>query len=183
MNPKHYGTLAFGALGTMLDTGMIVVGTLLCSLGLVTFLGGFGLAGELELSTGAFLASGLLLGVVGLFALGIAAEGPLGRGRRLVGFTVWEIGIGRALASFIVGFCFLLLNGFLVGLVDELSVAIQRGVEGIHAAAIAGMVVVPLVGAPASMLLRGAPEKSAWARQLEYPVIFLVWVAATIAGL
>lgn len=182
-NAKHYGTLAYGAMGTMLNTGMIVIGTLLCSLGLATLLGGFGLFGDLELSTGAFLASGLILGVVGLFALGIAAEGPLGRGRRLVGFNVWEIGIGRAIASFLVGFGFLLLHGFLVGLVDQLSVVIQRGVEGLHAAAIAGMVVVPLVGVPTSMLMRSAPETSAWARQLEYPVIFLVWVAATMIGL
>lgn len=180
---KRYGTLAYGAVGTMLDTGLVVVGTLLTSLGLVTLLSGFGLVGDLELSTGAFLASSLILGVVGLFALGIAAEGPLGRGRRLTGFNVWEIGIGRAIAGFLVGFAFLLLEGFLVRFLGDLPAVIQRGAEGLHAAAIAGMIVVPLVGVPASLLLRSAPESSAWARQLEFPAIFLVWTGATLIGM
>lgn len=182
-NVKNYGTLAFGALGTMLDMGLVVVGTLLSSLGLATLLAGFGLVGDVDLSTGAFLSSALILGVVGLFALGIAAEGPLGRGRRLVGFTVWEIGIARAIASFLVGFGFLLLQGFLSRFLTDLPAAIQHGADGLHAAAVAGMVVVPLVAVPASMLLRTAPESSAWARQLEYPAIFLVWVVATMLGL
>ncbi len=182
-NVKNYGTLAFGALGTMFDTGLVVVGTLLTSLGLATLLAGFGLVGDVEMSTGAFLSSALILGVVGLFALGIAAEGPLGRGRRLVGFTVWEIGIARAIASFVVGFGFLVLQGFLSRFLTDLPVVIQHGADGLHAAAIAGMVVVPLVGVPASLLLRTAPENSSWARQLEYPAIFLVWVFATMIGL
>lgn len=182
-NLKHYGTLAYGAMGTMLDTGLVVVGTLLTSLGLATLLGGFGIGGEIDLSTGAFLSSALILGVVGLFALGIASEGPLGRGRRLIGFNIWEIGIGRAIAAFVVGFGFLILQGSLVGLVEDLPSVIQRGADGLHSAAVAGMVVVPLVGVPLSMLMRTVPEGYAWARRYEYFAIFVVWVAATLVGM
>jgi hypothetical protein len=180
---KHYGTLAYGAIGTMLDAGLVVVGTLFVSLGVATLVGGFGLVGQIEMSTGAFLASALIVGIVGLFALGVAAEGPLGRGRRLVGYNIWEVGIARAIASFLVGFGFLVLQGFLVGFLDDLPAVVQRGAEGLHAAAVAGMIAVPLIGVPLSILLRSMSDGDSWAQRLEYPSIFIVWVVATMVSL
>jgi hypothetical protein len=181
---RRYWTLAYGALGTMLDIGLVVVGTLLLGLAIATLLGGFGIIVELEdLSTGAVLGSALILAVVGLFALGIASEGPLGRGRKLVGFELWEVGIGRAIAAFLVGFTLLLLDGFLVGLIEDLPEILERGSDGIHSAAIAGMVAVPLVGVPLSLLIRTLPDNYAWLRRHEFMGVFVVWVVATLIGL
>lgn len=180
---KHYMTLANGAIGIMLDTGLVVVGTLWTGLGIATLLGGFGVFGSVDLSTGAFLASALILIVVGLFALGIASEGPLGRGKKLAGYNIWEVGIGRAIAGFLVGFGFLLLQGFLVGFLEDLPAAILRGADGLHAAAVAGMVAVPSVGVPMSMLFRGLAAENEWAGRLEFPSIFLAWAIATMIGM
>lgn len=181
---KRYGTLAYAALGNMLDTGLIVVGTLLIGLGITTLLAGFGIVGSLEdVSTGGLLGSALVLAIVGMFALGVAAEGPLGRGRRLVGFSLGEVAIGRAIASFLVGFGLLLIHRFLIGFVDDLTAVIQRGADGIFAAAVAGMLVIPLVGVPLSLLVRGFPKPYEWVRKYEYLAIFVVWVVATLVGL
>lgn len=180
---RRYGKLAFGALGTMLDTGLVVVGTLLVSLAVATLLGGFGFFGELDLSTGAFLGSAFILAIVGLFALGIAAEGPLGRGRRLQGFNIWELGIGRAIAAFLVGLGLLVVHSFLVGLLDDLAPVMERGADGIYAAAVAGMVAVPLIGVPISLLIRSLPEDYARFRRYDILAIFIVWMFATMIGM
>ncbi len=178
---KRYGVLAYGAFGTMLDTGFVVVGTLLVGLGISVLLGGFGLVGELsDISTGAMLSSALILGVVGMFFLGIAAEGPLGRGRRLSGFALWEVGIGRAISGFLVGLGLLLVHSFIGGFIDELPGVLERGSDGIYATAVAGMIAVPLVGVPVSLLVRSVPVEYEWARRYEIPALFLVWVIATM---
>ncbi|REK21841.1 MAG: hypothetical protein DWQ40_03560 [Actinobacteria bacterium] len=178
---KRYGILAYGALGNMLDTGLVVLGTLLVGLGLTVLLSGFGVLGPIEdMSTVAMLASSLILIVVGLFALGVASEGPLGRGRRLVGFNIWEVGIGRALAAFLVGLGLLLAYRVLVEFVSDLPVVFMRGVDGLHAVSVSGMVAVPLVGVPLSLLLRSLPETYGWAKRYEIQAIFLVWLLSTL---
>lgn len=178
---KRYGMLAYGAFGTMLDTGLIVVGTLLVGLGVSILLGGFDVFGSLpELSTGAMLGSSLILAIVGMFFLGVAAEGPLGRGKQLSGYTIWELGIGRSISGFLVGFGLLLVHSFVVGVIDDLPEVLARGAEGIHAVAVAGMIVVPLVAVPLSLLIRSVPDEYAWARRYQIPAIFVVWVIATM---
>jgi hypothetical protein len=180
---KRYWALAFGALGTMLDIGLIVVGTMLLGLAVATLLGGFQLLGEIEMSTGAFLGSTFILSIFGLFALGIAAEGPLGRGRRPVGFNVWELGIGRALAAFLVGLGLLVIHGFLIRFLDDLPAVIERGADGIRAAAVAGMIAVPLVGVPISLLLHNMPAPyESWRKYDLFP-IFIVWMVVTMIGM
>ena len=109
---KRYAILAYGSFGTMLDVGLMVIGSLLVGLAVSVVLAGFGIVNVIQdLSTGAMLASSLVLAVIGLFCLGVAAEGPLGRGQRLVGFKLWEIGLGRIIAIFVVGL-FLLFTGW-----------------------------------------------------------------------
>ncbi|HEY7821505.1 MAG TPA: hypothetical protein VIG24_01665, partial [Acidimicrobiia bacterium] len=80
---KRYAILAYGAFGTMADVGLMVLGSLLVGLSLAVLIGGFGLMDVTveELSTGEMLMSAIVLAVVGLFCLGLASEGPLGRGR------------------------------------------------------------------------------------------------------
>lgn len=179
---KRYGILAYGAFGTMLDTGFVVAGTLLVGLGISIVLGGFGVVGELtDISTGAMLGSALILSIVGMFFLGVAAEGPLGRGRRLSGFAIWEIGIGRAISGFLVGFGLFLVHRFIGGFIGELPEVMERGADGIYAVAIAGMLAVPLVGVPLSLLVRSLPEQYSWGRRYDVPALFVVWVIATMA--
>ncbi|MGB8362538.1 MAG: hypothetical protein WCE80_14165 [Acidimicrobiia bacterium] len=179
---RRYAILAYGAIGTMADVGLMVLGSLLVGLALAVLIGGFGLADVTvsDLSTGEMLISAIVLAVVGLFCLGVASEGPLGRGRRLVGFKVWEVGIGRTLAVFGAGFVAILLYGFIGRLLTEVPDPIWKGAEGFRAVGISGMTVMPLLGVPLSLLVRSAPDRYAWVRQADIPVMFVVWAVATM---
>ena len=179
---KRYAILAYGAVGTMADVGLMVLGSLLVGLAIAVLLGGFGLVDVTaeELSTGEMLISAIVLAVVGLFCLGVAAEGPLGRGRRLVGFKVWEVGIGRTLAVFGVGLVALLLYDFIGGLLEDVPSPLYKGAEGFRAVGVAGMTAMPLLGVPLSLLVRAAPDSYAWVRQADVPVMFVVWAVASM---
>lgn len=179
---KRYAILAYGATGTMADVGLMVLGSLMVGLSIAVLLNGFGVVDVLseELSTGETLISAIVLAVIGLFCLGVASEGPLGRGRRLVGFKLWEVGIGRTLSVFAVGFVALLLYNFLLGLLENVPAPIYKGVEGFRSVGVAGMTVMPLVGVPISLLVRAAPDEYAWVRQLDIPSMFVVWTVAAM---
>lgn len=178
---KRYAILAYGAFGTMADIGLMVLGSLLVGLAIAVLIGGFGLVEvtAAELSTGAMLISAIVLAVVGLFCLGVAAEGPLGRGRRLIGFKLWEVGIGRTLAVFITGLVSLLLYDFIGGLLDDVPSPLYTGAEGFRAVGMAGMTVMPLVGVPVSLLARSAPDGS-WIRRTEIPLMFVIWAVTAM---
>ncbi len=179
---KRYAILAYGAFGTMLDVGLMVLGSLLVGLAIAVLLAGFEIVNVVqELSTGGMLASALVLGIVGLFCIGVASEGPLGRGRKLVGFQLWEVGIGRTVAVFLVGFGALLLYGVISKFLGDLPEPLHKGAEGLRAVGVAGMVIMPLVGVPLSLLIRWAPNAPAWLPKAEIPVLFVVWAIATMA--
>ncbi|MEX0698729.1 MAG: hypothetical protein WD895_08820 [Acidimicrobiia bacterium] len=179
---KRYAILAYGAFGTMLDVGLMVLGSLLVGLAIAVLLAGFEIVNVVqELSTGAMLASALVLAIVGLFCLGVASEGPLGRGRKLVGFQLWEVGIGRTVAVFLVGFAALLAYGVISGLLEDLPEPLHKGAEGLRAVGIAGMVVMPLIGVPLSLLIRWAPNAPSWLERADVPCLFVVWAIATMA--
>lgn len=178
---KRYSILAYGALGTMLDVGLMVLGALLIGLSIAVLLAGFDLVEVIsELETAPLLISAIVLAVSGLFCLGVASEGPLGRGRRLIGFRLWEVGIGRTLAVFGLGFGALLIYGLLTGLVEGLPRPILQGVEGIRAVGIAGMTVMPIVGVPLSLVARGLPVEREWVHRADVPVMFVVWAIAAM---
>jgi hypothetical protein len=179
---RRYAILAYGSFGMMLDVGLMVLGTLLVGLAISVVLAGFDLVNVIQdLSTGAMLASSIVLTVIGLFCIGVAAEGPLGRGRRLVGFKPWEIGVGRLVAVIVVGLIFVLVYGLVDGAVEGLPLPITTGVEGIRAVGVAGMTVMPLIGVPASLLARWSSEGPAWLRSADLPIMFVVWAVATMA--
>jgi hypothetical protein len=179
---KRYAILAYGAFGTMADVGLMVLGSLLVGLSIAVLVGGFGLVEVTaqELSTGEMLISAIVLAVVGLFCLGVASEGPLGRGRRLVGFKLWEVGIGRTLAAFVAGFIALLLYDFLGGLLESVPAPLYKGVEGFRVVGVAGMTVMPLLGIPLSLLARAAPDEYAWLRTADIPILFIVWTVTAM---
>lgn len=178
---KRYAILAYGALGTMADVAFMVAGSLLIGLAITVLLGGFDLVStEMELGTGAMMVSALVLGVTGAFFLGLAAEGPLGRGRRLVGFQLWEVGIGRVIAVFLVGLAGLFVYRFLGGIMEGLPEPLLKGNEGIRAVAISGMVTMPLLGVPLTMALRFAPWDRPWLKRADMPVMFTVWTVSAL---
>lgn len=179
---RRYAILAYGSFGTMLDVGLMVIGSLLVGLAVSVVLAGFGIVNVIQdLSTGAMLASSLVLAVIGLFCLGVAAEGPLGRGRRLVGFKLWEIGLGRIIAVFVVGLLFVLVHRLVDGAVEGLPSPVTTGVAGISAVGIAGMTVMPLLGVPVALAARWYPDGPDWLRSTEIPIMFVVWAVATMA--
>lgn len=179
---KRYAILAYGAFGTMFDVGLMVIGSLLVGLSVSVLLAGFGIVDVVqELSTGAMLASALVLAVIGLFCLGVASEGPLGRGRRLVGFKLWEVGIGRTIAVLVVGLLALFAYGLIDGLVEGLPPPLVKGAEGVRSAGIAGLTVMPLIGVPLSILARWYPNGPSWLESADVPIMFVVWAIATMA--
>ncbi len=178
---KRYAILAYGAFGTMFDVGLMVIGSLLTGLSISVLLAGFDIVDvQQDLSTGAMLASALVLAVIGLFCLGVAAEGPLGRGRRLVGFSHVEVGIGRVLAVVVVGLLLLLVYSLVDGLLEGLPAPIVKGAEGVRAAGVAGLVAMPLIGVPLSILARWYPDGPPWLERADVPVMFVVWAIATM---
>ncbi len=166
----------------MADVGLMVLGSLLVGLSLAVLLAGFGLVevSTQALSTGEMLISAIVLAVIGLFCLGVASEGPLGRGRRLVGFKIWEVGIGRTISVFVVGRIALLLYDFIGGLIESIPPPLYKGAEGFRVVGVTGMTVMPLLGVPLSLLVRSAPEDYAWARTADIPVMFIVWTVSAI---
>lgn len=179
---RRYAILAYGAFGTMADVGLMVLGSMLVGLAVAVLLGGFGLAEvtSAEISTGGMLISAIVLAVIGLFCLGVASEGPLGRGRRLVGFALWEVGIGRVVAVFLTGLAALLVYGLLSGLLESVPAPLYEGAEGFRAVGVAGVTAMPLLGVPLSLLARSAPDEYAWVREADVPVLFVVWVVAAM---
>jgi hypothetical protein len=178
---RRYAILAYGAFGTMLDVGLMVLGSLLVGLSGAVLLAGFDVVDVGgELSTGTMLISAVVLAVTGLFCLGVASEGPLGRGRRLVGFKIWEVGIGRTLAVFGVGFGALALYGLATGFLDDLPVPLHQGTQGLRAVGVAGMTAMPLVGVPLSLVARGLPVDAEWVHRADVPVMFIVWAVASM---
>lgn len=179
---RRYGLLAYGSLGIMSGVGLMVLGSLLVGLAIAVLLGGLGIAdaGVEGLSTGAMLISSIVLSVVGLFFLGLASEGPLGRGRRLVGYDVWELGIGRVAAVFVVGLSGVVLYGVVMDNLTGLPAPIRQGAEGFRAVGVAGLTVMPLLGVPLSIAVRFAPELHSWLRDLEVPLLFVVWAVSAM---
>lgn len=181
---RRYGVLAYGSFGTMFDVGLMVLGSLLIGLALSVLLVGLDVVTrELDLSTGAMLISSMVLAVVGLFCLGIASEGPLGRGRRLVGFKLWEVGLGRAVAVFLTGLVVIFAYRLVAGLLEEVPDPIVTGAEGLRTVGVTAMTVMPLLGVPLSIVARWLSTEQRWARLAEIPLMFVVWVVAVMISL
>lgn len=178
---RHYLGLAGSVGGTMLDVALLVVGSVLIGLAVAVILDGFDLVDVgLDLSTGGMLGSGLVVAIVGGFALGLASEGPLGRGRVAIGHREVEIAVGRAIASVVVGLGLLVLHGILEGVVADLPRPFTLGVESLRAAALSGLFVVPLLGVPLSWLVRSGGLGSSFVVDADVPVLYFVWAIATM---
>lgn len=178
---RQYISLAMGAFGTMLDVALIVLGSALLGLAITVLLDGFELVNlAMELSTGAMLGSGLVIGIVGGFALGVASEGPLGRGRRSVGQPELNLLVARVIAVLIVGGGFLFLAGYLEDFAAELPVPFGVAVDIIRAVGTAGLTAVPILAVPLAWWARSGGLGSAVAADGDIPIMYLVWAITTM---
>lgn len=183
-NTRQQLALVWGAVGTMFDVAMVVLGTALIGLAAAVLLDGFELVSiGLDLSTGAMLGSSLVIGVVGGFALGIASEGPLGRGKRSVGEHENQLLVARFAAAIVIGLVLLLIHGILDGYTEDLPRPFQIGVASIRAVAIGGLTAVPLVGVPLAWWARSGGLGQGLMRDGDIPIIFLIWAVTTMVAL
>ncbi len=182
---KRYAILAYGGFGTMLAVGLMVLGSLLVGLAVAVLLAGFELIDEFleELSTGALLGSSLVILVVGFLFLGVATESPLGRGRRLVGFHWSEVGIARIVGVAVTGYLMLVLHRYLDELLTDLPEPFFLAMDGLEAVARAGLVVMPLIAVPLSVIARYVAGRWSSVPSLELPILFTVWAIAAMVSL
>lgn len=178
---RYYLRLAAGSLRTTLDIGMLVVGSGILGLAaalLLDFMDFVDL--DLQLSTGGFLASLLVIAVLGAFAIGVASEGRYGASEAVAAYPHGEVMVGRALGAVTMGAVFLFGSTLLRPLAADLPVTFEAAVEVLRAAGIAGLTVVPVVAVPFAWWLRHGLERIGFGEQLELPAVYAIWVIATL---
>jgi hypothetical protein len=175
--------LKLGALsiGTMLDVGLFVLGSGLIGLAGAVVLDGFEVIDAgFELSTAGTLGSGLVILITGVFAFGVAAEGPGGRGEALGAYSSVELAVSRLVGSLIVGIALMIAAGRLQALTLELPGPFATGVSMVEATGRAGLVAMPLVGIPFTWWLGRRPGKWRWVASVQIPILYLIWVLAAV---
>jgi hypothetical protein len=175
--------LGTGALRTMLEVAMLVLGSALVSLGLVVLLDGFSIVEVgLGLSTGAMLGSALVLGIVGAFGFGVASEGGYGAARGLERYPVQQVAVARAVASLIVGLSLWLGGRVLLPYVVDLAYPLQVGRQLLEAVGLAGLLVVPILGVGGAYLAHRSLERAGFGLDVELGLIYLVWVLGVVVA-
>lgn len=178
---RYYLRLAAGTFRTMLDLGMLALGSGMVGLALAVVLDALDLAGiGLPLSTTSLLGSALVIAVLGAFALGIASEGGYGAAESVGRYPTLEIAIGRVLGALAVGLLLLVAAARSTELAEGLSLPIRAAHEMVRTVGVAGAVVVPFVGVPITFVVRRALAGSELGDQLELPLLYLIWTVATL---
>jgi hypothetical protein len=181
---RRHVALAMGTFGTMLDVALIVAGSALLGLAITVLLDGFELVNlAMDLSTGAMLGSGLVIGIVGGFALGVASEGPLGRGRRSLASPETHILLARIVSVVLVGAILVFGAGYLEEFATDLPEPFGIGVEIIRVVGIGGLTAVPLIAVPLAWLVRTGRLGTAMAADGDIPIMYLMWAIATMVQL
>jgi hypothetical protein len=174
---RYYLRLAANSFATMLDLGLYALGAALAGSGLALLLASFGVVQrDSGLSTGSSLVTSMVLAVVGAFLMGIASEGPARRDNLVIVNSELDRALSRAVASAVVGIALIFLAGVLRPRVADFTEPLQRGVELMRAAGIAGLWPVPLIGVPLAWGLRHPSLLGRDGLELELPVMFTVWV-------
>lgn len=169
------GALAWAALygrqlGVVADLYLTVVGACLVALAVVVLLDGFGVvsAGYTG-STGALLGSGFVLAVIGLFALGVASEGPMTGS--VVTAPDLHIALSRAVAVVLVCVAGNLAADFLAEPASRITYPLELGVVALRVASRAGLVGVLTLGVGGS-----------WALRWQFPVFRQGWDRLVMLG-
>ncbi len=140
-------------LGLAGDMFLAVVGAGMFALSAVVFMDGFGFVTVgFTSSTGAMLGAGLVIAVVGLFAVGVASEGPMTG--EAYAYPELELAISRAFGVLAVSIIGLTISSFLAPIAADISFPFELGVAVIRSVALAGLIMVLPVGVPATWYLR-----------------------------
>lgn len=180
---SYYMRLVAGTFRSMLDVGMLATGSALVGLAVTLILDAFDLVQVgLGLRTSGLLGSGLVVGVVGAFALGIASEGGYGAPESVRSYPLLEVMIGRMLGSLAISLLLLMAHARLEPLVADLSLPIRAAEGLLGAAGSAGAVVVTLLGVPAAFGVRRGLDRLGWGEEFELPILYVVWVLGLLAN-
>lgn len=178
---RDYFSLFGHALANAADIALLVMGTGLVSLAIAVLMDGFEFAAlNLTDGTGAMMGSALVIGVFGAFALGVAAEGPIGHRSYAWLYAGGPVILVRLVAVFSMGLAAWALAGFLPRFLDDLPQVFDFVVRIVRAVGIAGMTAVPLIGVPASAGLRYFYGSEPWVEELELPLLYVVWLVAAM---
>ncbi len=151
--PLDYARLYGRQIGIVGDMYLAVVGAALVALAVVVVLDGFGIvAVGLSGSTGALLGSGLVIAVLGLFALGVASEGPMTGAAHE--WPEIHMAIARAAGIVAVSVAGLLLASTIEGFFEELGVAFAIAVDTLRVASRSGLLVALPLGVIGTYALR-----------------------------
>ncbi|GIU92617.1 MAG: hypothetical protein KatS3mg011_1523 [Acidimicrobiia bacterium] len=178
----EYVELGLYGARTMIDLGMLVVGSALLGLAAAVVGDGLGLIRiGLGLSIGALLGSALVIAVVAAFAFGVASEGSFGANRSLLG-PPREVAVARFVGGLAVSTFLAWAGNRLSGLVADLAYPLSVGAEVLRASGVGG-VFTSLLVVPAVWAIRRGLDRLEWGPVLELPVIYVGWVVATLAAL
>lgn len=177
---RYYLRLAVGTFRTMLDLGMLVLGSGLVGLAVAVLGDGLGLVSVgLDLSTGAMLGAAVVIGVVGAFALGIASEGGYGANASVRAYPSLEVAIGRLIGTLIVASILVWVAVQIGSVTSELSYPFVVAEELIRATGAAGFGMA-LIGVPLMWGLRRGLDRLEWGLVLELPAAYVMWMLATL---
>ena len=178
---RDYFSLLGHAIANAADIALLVIGTGLVSLAIAVLLDGFDVTAlNLTDGTGAMLGSALVIGVFGAFALGVAAEGPIGNRSFAWMYANTPVIVLRLVAVFLMGLLACTLAGVLPRFLDELPTVFELVVDVVRAVGVAGMTAVPLLGVPASAGLRYFYGSETWVEEIELPLLYLVWLGTAM---
>ncbi|NND85146.1 MAG: hypothetical protein HKN46_08365 [Acidimicrobiia bacterium] len=150
-------------LGLAGDLYLSVVGSGLLALSFVVFLDGFGIIEkELAEGTGTTLGVGLVLAVLGFFALGIASEGPLTG--MAYAYPELHLAASRAIGVAVVSVLGLVAAAILEPAAARVAPPLELAVVLLRGAAFGGLVFVLPVAVP-----------GAWWLRREFPMIRVGW--------
>jgi hypothetical protein len=173
------GLAVFGT-GTVFGIGLLVLGVGLVAAGLVVMLNGFGVVEvALDDELGTSLAVGLIIAVLGAFALGLGVESPAGHGYLRVTASPWEVALAH-LPGIVV---FVLLVNFLRSLVERIIDDLPEAfalVPAYLSAVSSGAVTAAIIGLPVLWAVHQflVPREERF-EDLAPAVVFIAWAIGT----
>ena len=169
---RRWLALSFRSALAVADVGLLVVGTGLVGIGLGLILNGFGVVDlVVDDDLGQALAVGLVISMIGGFAIGLAAEGPIGHAAPAQDTKPWE--------ALVAGVPALLLFVWAIGLFEILADRVLLDFSSHFAFVASHLNAVQQAGVTAGLFI-GLPVMWA-ARQFVAPRMVLFETAAPAA--